>query len=54
MNLIISVIVGALLAYIVELLLVWLGLPSPLPMIIAIVVFLVSVFGGHRWNGWNF
>lgn len=54
MNLLISILVGALLAYIAELLLVWLGLPGPLPMVIAIVVFLMAVFGGHRWNGGGF
>ena len=45
MNLIVSVIIGAIVAYICKLLLEWIGLPSPFPMLVALLVFLVLVFG---------
>ena len=51
MNLI-SVIVGILVAYVCYLL-AGMFLPSPLPLIIGIVVFIVLVFGGDRYHFWR-
>lgn len=46
MNLLISIIVGAIVAYITKILLEFIGIPAPFPMLAALVVFLIVAFGG--------
>ena len=50
MNLLIAIIIGAIFAYITKLLLEFIGIPSPFPLIVSLVVFVVVYFGG----GMNF
>ncbi len=49
MNLIINILLGALAAFVTKYLLELLGIPAPIPMIGAVVAFLVVAFGGNRY-----
>jgi uncharacterized protein YacL len=49
MQLLISLIIAAIVAYIAKLLLEMIGIPSPFPMLVALVVFVVLAFG-ERWG----
>lgn len=46
---IVGIIVAAIVAYIVYVVLALLGLPSPFPMIVGLIVFVVGITGGNRW-----
>jgi hypothetical protein len=54
MNLILNIVIGAIVAYIVLLLLEWLGIPAPIPVVAGLLTFLVVAFGGSRWGGHPF
>lgn len=49
---ILNIIIGAIVAYIVYLVLVLLGLPAPLPLVVGLLVFVLGV-GGSQWGGWR-
>jgi uncharacterized protein YacL len=54
MNLILNIIIGALIAYIVKVILEMLGVPAPIPMLGALLTFLLVVLGGPRVDGYPF
>lgn len=49
MNLLLNIVIGAIVAFIVKYLLELLGVPTPFPMLVALLVFLGTVFGGNRY-----
>lgn len=48
-NLIVNIVIGAIVAFIVKYLLELLGVPAPFPMLVAVLAFLATVFGGSRY-----
>lgn len=48
MSLLINLIIGAIVAFIAKYILEALGVPSPFPMLVALLVFLGVAFGGSR------
>ncbi len=50
MNLLVAIILGAVVAYITKLILEFIGIPAPFPLIVSLVAFVVVAFGG----GMNF
>ncbi len=47
---VISILVAALVAYIVYIILNALALPSPFPIVVALLVFISGIYGGNRWG----
>jgi len=49
MNLLLNIVIGAIVAFIVKYILELLGVPAPFPMLVALLAFLATVFGGTRY-----
>lgn len=48
MNILFNLIIGAVVAFIAKYILEALGVPSPFPMLVALLAFIVVAFGGSR------
>ncbi len=54
MNLLMNLIIGAIVAFIAKYILELLAVPSPFPMLVALLAFIGVAFGGSRLtDGWR-